>query len=149
VEITEYYNSTSPNYITPYVNSSASYTYAPGSYAMLGVVHSQNATYVSAAGSNGDSTQNQQSTVISVSVNQAITAKLTGSVVGNAQLSTFNQGAYNNQTEQTYGLGLNLTYAFNQHFSTEVGYNFDDLQSNIPGNGYSRNRVYLGVTAAY
>jgi hypothetical protein len=150
VEITDYYNdSASGNYVTPYVNSSASYTYAPGSYVQLSVVHSQNATYVIAPGGNGNITQSQQSTVVSASVNHQITAKLTGSVIGNVQISEFNQGAYNNQSEETYSLGANLTYAFNQHFSTELGYNFDDLQSNIPNNGYSRNRVYLGVTAAY
>ena len=142
-------DSSSPAFVTPYVVSSASYTYAPGSYVQLGFNHMQNATYVLAATSTGKITQSQQSSVISASVNHQITAKLMGSVIANIQLSTFNQGAYNNDLDQMYGLGLNLTYAFNQHFSTEVGYNFDDLQSDVPDNGYSRNRVYLGVTAAY
>jgi hypothetical protein len=149
-EYTENYNdSSSPNFVTPWVLSSASYTYAPGSYAQLGFTHSQNATYVIAQSSTGQITQSQQSSVITASVNQSITAKLTGSVIGTVQLSRYNQGAFNNNEDEDYALGLNLTYAFNQHFSTEVGYNFDLLQSNVPGNAYSRNRVYLGVTAAY
>lgn len=149
-QYTENYNdSATPNFITPYVVSTASYTYAEGSYAQLGFTHEQNATYVVAPSSTGQITQSQQSSVISASVNQEITARLMGSIIGNVQLSRFNQGAYNNNSEQTYGLGLNLTYTINPHLSTEVGYNFDDFQSNIPGNSYSRNRVYLGVTAAY
>ena len=149
VEDTAYVNSSDPNYVTPYAVTTASYTYAPGSYVQLGVSHLQNATYVIAPNNLGNITQNQQSTIISASVNHQITAKLMGSIIGNAMLSTFNQGAYNNQGEQFYTAGVNLTYSFNQHLSTEVGYNFDDLQSNVPGNGYSRNRVYVGLTAAY
>ena len=151
-QITEFSNtSASKNYTTPWVNSTASYTYAEGSYVQLGVQHMQNATSIVTANSNGQITQNQQSTVVTASVNQEITAKLLGSIVGAAQFSQFNQGAYNNDTEQYYSLGLNLTYNFNQHLSAEVGYNLDVLQSsNVSAVGpYSRNRVYLGLTAAY
>ena len=150
VQYTENYNnSASPTYITPYIVSSASYTYAPGSYVQVGFVHQQNATSIIAPSANGDITQSQQSSVVSASINHQITAKLTGSIIGNVQFSRFNQGAYNNNEEVIYGAGVNLNYAFNQHFSTDLGYNFDDVQSNIPQNGYSRNRVYLGVTASY
>jgi hypothetical protein len=151
-QITEYSNSSAnQNEITPWVNSSASYTYAEGSYAQLGVQHMQNATSIASANSAGQVTQSQQSTVITTSVNQEITAKLMGSIIGSAQLSQFIQGAYNNDTSQFYSLGLNLTYTFNQHLSAEVGYNLDCLQSaDVSAVGpYSRNRVYLGVTAAY
>jgi len=150
-QITEFSDNTaSQNYTTPWVNSSATYTYAEGSYAQLGVTHSQNATSIATA-SNGQVTQNQQSTVISASVNQEITAKLMGSIIGSVQLSQFNQGAYNNDTEQFYSFGANLNYAFNQHLSAELGYNFDCLQSSsvAAAGPYSRNRVYIGVTAAY
>lgn len=149
-QYTDNYNDSSPNTVTPYVVASASYTYLPGSYVQLGVTHSQNATDVVAPNAtNGRITQSQQSTVISASVNHQITPKLLGTVIGNIQYSTFNQGAFNNEADVDYGIGLNLSYAFTQHFSGEVGYNFDDLQSDVPGRGYSRNRVYLGVTAAY
>jgi hypothetical protein len=150
VQYTDNYNDSSPATTTPYAVSSLSYTYSPGSYAQLGVTHSQNATDVVAPSTTtGRITQSQESTVISASVNQQLTPKLMGSVIGNIQYSTFNQGAFSNEADVDYGLGLNLSYAFTQYFSGEVGYNFDDLQSNIPGRGYSRNRVYLGVTAAY
>jgi Putative beta-barrel porin 2 len=150
VQYTDNYNDSSPNTTTPYVLSSLTYTYLPGSYVELGVSHEQNATDVVTPNSNnGQITQSQQSTVVSLSLNQEITAKLTGSVIGSFQYSTYNQGAYSDEADEMYSLGLNLNYAFTQHFSGEVGYNFDDLQSNIPSRGYSRNRVYVGVTAAY
>jgi hypothetical protein len=150
-QITDYGNdSRTPTYTTPWVNNTLTWTYAEGSYAQLGVQHLQNATTIAATSNTGQLTQNQQSTVVSASVNQEITAKLMGSIIGNVQLSEFNHGAYNNDTEQIYGLGLNLNYTFNQHLSAEVGYNFDCLQSDVAATGpYSRNRVYIGVTAAY
>lgn len=150
-QITEFGNdSGSPNYTTPWAQSSLTWTYAEGSYAQLGVQHMQNATSISTASSTGQITQNQQSTVVSASVNQEITAKLMASIIGTVQFSQFNQGAYNNDTEQFYSMGLNLNYTFNQHLSAEVGYNLDDLQSDVAASGaYSRNRVYVGVTAAY
>ena len=150
VQDTSYYNnSQTSDFITPYVNITSSYTYVPGSYVQVGFLHQQNASDNSTPGPNGNINQGQQSSVFSASLNHQLTAKLLGSLVGTIQDSRYNQGLYNNNSDVTYSFGANLTYAFNQHFSTEVGYNFDDLQSNIPGNGYSRNRVYLGVTAAY
>jgi LysM repeat protein len=149
-QYTDNYGDSSPSTTTPYTVSSLTYTYLPGSYLELGVTHEQNATDIVAPNVNtGRITQSQDSTVVSASVNQQITPKLLGTVIGTFQYSTYNQGAFENEADQDYGVGVNLSYAFNQHLSTEIGYNFDDLQSNIPDRGYSRNRVYLGVTAAY
>jgi hypothetical protein len=83
------------------------------------------------------------------SINQKLTPKLMGSAIGRWQHSVYNGGIYDGQADDYYSLGLNLSYTFNPHLSAEAGYNFDDLQSNIPGNTYTRNRVYLGVSAAY
>jgi hypothetical protein len=148
VEDDQYYRQ-SYSQLGPYLVSTASYTYAPGSYVQVGIQHNQNASDIAALGSNGRPTLSEESTVFSASLNHQITAKLLGSLVGSVQDSTYNQGAYNNNSDWIYSLGANLSYAFNQHFSTEVGYNFDDLQSNVPNNSFSRNRFYLGVTAAY
>jgi Putative beta-barrel porin 2 len=150
VQDTSYYNNPqTSDFVTPYVNITSTYTYAPGSYLQVGFLHSQNASANSQEGSNGNINQGQQSSVFSASLNHRLTAKLMGSLIGTIQDSRYNQGLYNNNSDVTYSLGANLSYAFNQHFSAELGYNFDDLQSNIPQNGYSRNRVYLGVTATY
>jgi Putative beta-barrel porin 2 len=142
-------NSITPNQLTPYVSANASYTYAPGSYVQLGFQHIQVASDNTTPSSDGTIAQNSQSSYFSASVNHQITAKITGSVVASIQSTRYYQGLYNNNSDWYYSLGANLTYWFNQHFSTEVGYNFDDVESNIPSYGYSRNRVYLGVTATY
>jgi hypothetical protein len=150
VQYIDYYkDSTTAPMWAPYVDLSATYTYSPGSYAQLGFHQTQNATDVVAPSSSGKITQSQESSVVFVTVNQQLTPKLLGSVIANFQNSTYNSGDFANESDQDYNLGLNLTYAFTQHFSSQLGYNYDDLQSDIHGRSYSRNRVYLGVTATY
>jgi hypothetical protein len=78
-----------------------------------------------------------------------LSSKLLAALIAQAQISTFNGGGYNNEVDTTYSLGLNLSYTFNRHFSAEIGDNFDDLSSQVPGRSYSRDRVYMGVTATY
>jgi hypothetical protein len=135
---------------SPYAVLSAVYTYSPGSYAQIGFVHQRNATdVVDVSTTNGKLTQDQESSVVTASLNHLIMPKLLGSIIGSWQNSTFNQGAYNNQSESYYTLGLNLSYTFNPHFSAEFGYNLDYDNSGVDQRGYDRNRVYLGVTAAY
>jgi hypothetical protein len=149
-QYTETYNDplSSPS-LAPYAVVSATYTYAPGSYAQIGFTESQNATDVVAPDLQGRITQNQESSTLYASINHKLTPKLVGSVIGRWQHSVYNEGYYNNVGADYYNLGVNLSYSFNQHFSVEAGYNLDDFASQIPGNSYTRNRVYLGVTAAY
>jgi hypothetical protein len=139
---------TSPT-LAPYAVLSTTYTYAPGCYAQLGYNHQQNATDVVAPGNSGKITQSQESDVVFVTVNHQLTPKLAGSAIFNFENSVYNGGASANESDQDYNIGLNLTYAFTMHFSGMLGYNFDDLQSEVAGRAYSRNRVYMGVTAAY
>ena len=136
---------------TPYANLSATYTYLPGSYVQLGVTHALNATDVSAVNAvNGTITQNQETTTLYGSINHHITADLLGSIVAQWQNSSFSGGAYNNDTENDYSAGVSLTYNISRHFSCDAGYNYDKLQDDsIANRGYERNRVYVGVSAAY
>ena len=149
-QYTDSYNDplSSPS-LAPYVVMSATYTYAPGSYAQIGFTESQNATDVVAPDAQGRITQNQESSTLYASINHKLTPKLLGSVIGRWQHSVYNEGLYANQSDDYYSLGMNLSYTFTPHFSAEAGYNLDDDVSQVPGNGYTRNRVYLGVTAAY
>jgi hypothetical protein len=71
------------------------------------------------------------------------------SAVGHFQYSVYHDGQYNNQTAEFYNLGLDLSYAFNRNLSADLGYNFDWYTTIVPGQDYTRNRVYLGVTATY
>ena len=155
IQYTDNYNNqpSGTTSVNPYADLSMVYTYLPGSYAQFGFTQTQNATDQIGAyqpnGSNGSISLFTESSTVYASVNQKLTPKMMGTVIGRWQHSMFYGGQYNSQTEDYYSFGANLSYAFNQHISAEAGYNLDYLQSNIPGNLYSRNRVYLGVSAAY
>jgi hypothetical protein len=150
VQYTEYYNDPSASSsLGPYADASMIYTYASGSYMQLGVTQSRNATDTVQIDTQGHITQDQESTVVYGSINHPLTPKLIGSVVGHYQYSVYHNGQFNSQSADFYNLGLNLSYAFNRHFSSDIGYNFDWYTTPVSGQGYTRNRVYLGVTATY
>jgi len=150
VQYTTYYNDpNSTSSLGPYGDASLIYTYASGSYAQIGVTQSRNATDTVSVNSNGQITQDQESTVVYASINHPLTPKLTGSVVGHYQYSVYNEGEFNNQSANFYNLGLDLTYVFNHHFSSDLGYDFDWYTTAVPGQDYTRNRIYFGVTATY
>jgi hypothetical protein len=76
--------------------------------------------------------------------------KLYGGLQAQYQNTSFYGGTYNNQGENFYLVGLNLRYQFTPNFSSEIGYNYDNLQSNVQTQGsYDRNRVYIGITGSY
>ncbi len=136
--------------VNPYADLSLVYTYLPGSYAQLGFTQTENASdQVGYDTGSGHVTLFTESSTVYASVNQKLTPKVMGSVLGRWQHSVYNGGLYNNQAQDYYSMGVSLSYAFNPHFSADAGYNLDYLQSDIPGNQYSRNRVYVGVSAAY
>jgi hypothetical protein len=153
VQYTDSYNDpSSSSSVSPYADLSLIYTYLPGSYAQLGFTQTENATEqvgYKANASNGNIALYTESSTVYASVNQKLTPKMMGTVIGRWQHSIYYGGQFNNQADDYYSFGANLSYAFNQHFSAEAGYNLDYLQSQIPGNLYSRNRVYLGVSAVY
>lgn len=150
VQYTDYYNDpNSTSSLGPYGDANLVYTYASGSYMQLGVTETRNATDTIQVNSNGQITQDQESTVVYGAINHPLTPKLMGSVLGHYQYSIYHDGAFNNNSSSFYNLGLNLTYAFNRHFSSDIGYNFDWYTTAVPGQDYTRNRVYLGVSATY
>jgi uncharacterized protein (PEP-CTERM system associated) len=150
VQYTEYYNDpNATSSLGPYADASLVYTYASGSYAQVGLTQARNTTSTVNIDSQGHITQDQESTTVYGSINHKLTPKLTASAVGQFQYSTYNDGQFNNETAKFYNLGLNLAYAFNHHLSSEIGYNFDYYTSAVPNSDYTRNRVYLGVSATY
>jgi hypothetical protein len=138
----------------PYALANLRYVYMQDSYVELGLSHDMNATDVVGGGGSAGTgptsfTASSESTSIYGSVNQKITPKLRGSLIGQFQHSDFSGGAFNGSSEDYYLVGLNLTYQFTPHFSAEVGYNYDNLQSEVAGRTFDRNRVYIGVTGSY
>ena len=136
---------------TPYVNASLRYHYTELSYVEGGFSYDRNATDIVGGGAGASAlTVDAESAVVYASVNHALTPCLIASLLGQFQNSSYHGGTYNNQDEQYYLLGLNLSYRFNQYFSADVGYNYDRLESSSTINRtFDRNRVYIGVTASY
>lgn len=149
----DYYNDSDSSGLdawSPYVAASLKYTYAPESYVELGFTHDVNATDLSITPTSGHFTADEESSTVYGSLNHRILPKLYGSLLAQFQDSQLNGGSLNNQTEDYYTLGANLEYRFTPNFSTHVGYNYDNLQSvSEVSRTYTRNRVYIGVTASY
>jgi hypothetical protein len=123
----------------PYADVSLTYTYLPGSYVQVGFTQNINATDQVQPDSSGNMTQYAESSVGYASLNHKITSKLTGSVIGRIQYSTFQGGAASSEDETDY-------------FSLDVGYTYADVVtsgSEVVDVGYSRNRAYLGLSANY
>jgi hypothetical protein len=80
-------------------------------------------------------------------VNHHITPQLVGSILGEFQYSTVTSES--SISEKDFQIGVNLSYQFNPHLSTEIGYNYDRLDSDIAARNFDRNRVYIGVTGSY
>ena len=134
---------------SPYADASVTYTYLPGSSVQLGLRHARNATDISAVDSKGRPTLDAESTAVYGQVTHMILPNFTGSVIGQYQTSSFNQGANNNNSEDFWLVGLNFEYRFDQHWSADAGYNYDKLASDIANRAYDRNRVYIGFRATY
>lgn len=135
--------------VSPTANVSINYTYLPGSYVMLSVNQAHNATDVAEPGANNGITQYQDTTGVSLAWNHKITEKLLSTLIGQYTYSTYTGGASESATDSGYSASINLNYQITRHFSADLGYNFDDLESGLLGRGFIRNRVYLGLSASY
>lgn len=147
----DYYNS--PNdesEVSPYVQATLSYQYAPESRVEFGVSHDRRSTDQFSFDGSGV-TLDADSTVTYLSLTHRILPKLYGSLVGNFQYATFNGGLLDNEDQYFFGAGVNLEYRFNRHLSANVGYNYDKLEasSGVSPGDYDRNRVYIGAMFVY
>jgi hypothetical protein len=152
----EFYNDPSGNGNGwgPYAMANLTWTYAPDSRVEVGVSQDINSSDVVGSGDPISGQQNTftsstETTVVYGSIKHRITPKLYGSILGQFQNSTFMGGFGDGLSERDFLVGLNLTYQFNPHLSSEIGYNYDRLESDLPGRTFDRNRVYIGVTASY
>jgi Putative beta-barrel porin 2 len=159
IEISDYYNyngagtgGPNPSTVTPYVDLSVNYTYMDGGVLTLGFNHAKTPTDVAVDPATGTLTADSETSTLYATVNQRLTPispDLSATVTFQYQDSTFDGGGFDNQGEDFYTFGLNFTYNIMPNLSTEFGYNYDLLDSQLGGRGYARNRVYVGVTASY
>ena len=134
---------------SPYADVSGTYRYVPGSYVQLGVRHRHNPTDLAGDGTPGGVVKDQETTTVYGSVHHRITARIAANLVGQYQRSVFNGGSLDGDIDNFFLAGVNLQYELNQNWSTEVGYNYDRLDSDAVGRSFSRNRIYAGVRLAY
>jgi hypothetical protein len=148
----DYYNTlVNQNQASPYAMMSLKYTYLPESSVQFGGSYDYIPSSIGPGSNAGNeiNTSAQAGTVF-VAVSHRIMPKLYGGLQAQYQNTSFVGGSYNNTGENFYLVGLNLRYQFTPNFSSEIGYNYDNLQSNTPLQAsYDRNRVYIGVTGSY
>src|SRR5262249_11945947 len=99
--------------------------------------------------SDGSITLNTQTASVWGSINHQITPKLSGSLMGQIQHSDFVGGDLDGQIQWFYIVGVNFEYHFNHYLAAQAGYNFDRQDSDQASQTFSKNRVYIGLTAAY
>ena len=138
---------------SPYVDANATWLYAPGSYAQLGVRHQLAQTDVGFIGVTPN--LDAQSTSVYGSVSHRIYGGLIASAVASYQHSNYDQDIGNEYADDYFLVGINLTYEINKFLAVEAGYNFDYLDSELDDNSpqdfrsFDRNRVYVGVRGTY
>jgi len=135
--------------LTPWAEVAGSYNYLPGSYLQFGFRHDRNPTDRTHPDADGNIVTDQESSALFASVTHRITPRLDGSIIGRVQRSEFRDGSIDGDIDYFVMLGLNLEYRFTPNWSTEVGYNYDRLDSDLGGRSFTRNRVYAGVRATY
>jgi hypothetical protein len=124
--------------------------YLPGDSAQFGVKHIHNSTDV--AGFLGSTpVLDEESTVIYLSDSHKLSDKLTATLLGQAQLSTFVGGGsgYNGKEEDFFSVQANFAYHINPWLTTEAGYIYSKLNTELANRAYTRDFMYLGVKATY
>jgi len=150
VQYSDWYNlSNEQNTLTPYGDVSLTYLYTTGSQVEIGYTLSQAATDQTAPSSTGTPTLNRLASSVYGRVDHQFLPQLHGGLYAQWQYSRYYGGAYDNQNENLYLLGLTVSYQFNPFLAANLGYTLDYIDSDIPNRGYTRNRVYLGLTASY
>jgi hypothetical protein len=150
------YSEIGDSVLSPYADASLTYAFLPTSSLQAGIRHSRSATDVSAVDNKGEPTLDAETTAVYGQIQHQITHSLTVSLLTQYQISTFNDGASDGNTENLWLVGINFGYRFDRHFSAEAGYNYDQLNSDVEDTSgkkiardYERNRFYVGLKATY
>ena len=151
---TDYYNAVvNQNQGSPYATVSLKYTYLPESSIQVGGSYDYLPSSANAGvdQSNNEINTSVQAGTVFVAVQHRIMPKLYGGIQVQYQNSTYYGGLYDGNSDNFFLAGLNLRYQFTPNFSAEAGYNYDNLNSDLPGpaRSYDRNRVYIGITGSY
>lgn len=132
---------------SPSASSSISYNYAPESAVSVGFYYQIQTTEVGTY-------RSTDSASLYGSINHRITPKLraSGSVaysISTYQNPTPGSGAIPGLEEDSFRIGLGLTYSFERWLSGDLGYTYDQVQSDFASREFTRNQVTLGVRFIY
>ena len=128
---------------SPYVNASMAWGYAEGSQLVAGVSLARGATDLQAA--------DQETSAVYAQFLHKITAKVHGTLTARYQDSEISGGTerVDGKTESLMLLGASLTYAIADNIWTELAYNYDELDSDIPRRSFERNYLSIGIGTSY
>jgi len=128
---------------SPYVNAAMEWGYAEGSKLVAGVSLARGATDLQAA--------DQETSAVYAQFLHKITAKVHGTLTARYQDSEISGGGVrvDGKTESLMLLGASLTYAIADNIWTELAYNFDELDSDIPRRSFERNYLSIGIGTSY
>ncbi len=134
---------------SPWVQSSLTYQYQTQTKLEFGFSYNRSVSDVVAANNGTDFVHDTETASVYSLVSHEIAQHLRGSGSVRYQSAKFNGGSANGSKENFLLLTLGLAYEFNPNLEGNIGYNFDDLSSDIAGRDFSRNKFYVGVTAKY
>ena len=150
VQYIDFYNDPgSETDFSPYILLTLRYLYGPDSHWEIGFSQTRSSTDIIDQVSPTDFVHDTDVSLVYGTINQRIAPHLYGNLIGTFQNSVYNGGSVDGDSQQYFQVGVNLQYRFNSYLSAEVGYNYDNASSDIPGQNFDRNRVYIGIGANY
>jgi len=138
---------------SPYVDANLTWFFMKDSYAQVGVRHQRSQTDV--AFINNNPNLDAESTGVYGSVSHRFMGSFVASAIAQYQHSSYGDATAVDTSEDYFSAGLNLTYEINKFLSTEIGYNYDRLSSDVSSvaanqnRSFTRNRVYIGIRGTY
>lgn len=135
---------------SPYAQAGLTYAFQSATTADMGFRY-ERAPSNEAGRAGGQFVRDTESATLYANLKHEIFSKFFGTLNGTINDAKYNGGGpgIDGEHQLYYRVGLDFSYEFNQNFSGHIGYNYDEVSSDLPGRDYTRNRVYLGVTAGF
>lgn len=140
--------------VSPYASANLTYVYAEKSYLQTGVSMDRTPTDLVGDLVNGITSDVERLSPF-VGITHQITPRITGGAVVRYSHYTYTGGRADGESENFLSPQLNIDYKINQFLMATATYNYDRLMgTDTPGaplanRSFTRNRVFLGLTATY
>jgi hypothetical protein len=136
---------------SPYVMANLRYLYQTMTTMNFGFSYSRSAADQAGQVGGTDYIKDTEVALLYGEVSHEIVPHLVGTIKATLQYATYNGGGagFNDQSYLYFEGGFDVAYQFSPYVSAHAGYNYDNNNSDIAGQSYNRNRVYIGLTAGY